>query len=110
VKPVPVSVNLVFALPAGTTVGEIEESAGGGFTMVTDADAAFVASARLVAVTVTVLGDGSIVGAVYSPVLLIVPKAELSPTDPFTDHETPALLPVTVAENWICSRRSTWTV
>jgi hypothetical protein len=72
-----------------------------GYTMVTVADAESAGLAMLVAVTVTVLGDGSVVGAVYRPVLLITPAVKLPPTDPFTDQETPSLPPVTVAVNWV---------
>jgi PP-loop superfamily ATP-utilizing enzyme len=54
-------------------VGEIELTTGAGFTRVTEAVADCVDSATLAAVTVTVLGDRSVVGAVYSPVLLITP-------------------------------------
>jgi hypothetical protein len=101
---------LVFPLPKGTTAGEIEESVGDGFTIVTVADADREGSDELAAVTVTVLGDGRDSGAVYSPALLITPKIELPPTVPFTDHETPALLPLTVAENWVCPISATCAV
>jgi hypothetical protein len=72
-NPVPVTVSVVFPLPAFTVAGEIALTTGPGFTRVTEADADCVASATLVAVTVTVLGEGSVLGAVYSPVLLITP-------------------------------------
>jgi hypothetical protein len=42
----------------------MELTTGAGFTMVTDAAADCVGSARLTAVTVTVFGTGSVVGAV----------------------------------------------
>jgi hypothetical protein len=62
--------------------------------MVTLAVAFLLASATLVAVTVTVCGPLSAAGAVYSPPLEIVPTAGL------TDHVTAVLLvPVTAAEN-----------
>jgi hypothetical protein len=44
----------------------------------------FVASAWLAAVTVTVAGDGRSAGAVYPPLLDIVPKAAFPPGTPFT--------------------------
>jgi hypothetical protein len=110
VKPVPVTVNCVFPLPTGTAAGEMEKSAGGGFVIVTDADADCAGLFELAAVTVTVLGDGSVVGAVYSPVLLITPNAKLPPAAPFTDHEMPPLPPLTVAENWICPMSATCAV
>ena len=62
--------------------------------MITLAVAVLLASAALVAVTVTVCGPLSAAGAVYSPPLEIVPTAGL------TDHVTAVLLvPVTAAEN-----------
>ena len=62
--------------------------------MVTLAVAVLLASATLVAVTVTVCGPLSVVGAVYSPPLEIVPAAGL------TDQVTFVLLvPVTAAVN-----------
>jgi hypothetical protein len=47
-----------------TVAGEMEVTVGGGFTMVTDADADCVGSATLAAVTVTVFGTGRLFGAV----------------------------------------------
>jgi hypothetical protein len=44
----------------------------------------FVPSAWLVAWMVTVAGDGRSAGAVYAPLLLIVPVAALPPGTPFT--------------------------
>jgi hypothetical protein len=76
---VPSTVNLALTLPRGTEVGETDTRTGGGFRIVTEADADCEGFAELVAVTVTVLGEGSVFGAVYSPVLLIVPKVELPP-------------------------------
>ena len=62
--------------------------------IVTLAVAVFVASATLVAVTVTVCGPLSAAGAVYNPPLEMVPTAGL------TDHVTAVLLvPVTAAAN-----------
>jgi hypothetical protein len=63
-NPTPFTVNLVLALPKGIVAGEIEETVGCGFTIVTVADADCAEFARLTAVTVTVLGDGRVVGAV----------------------------------------------
>lgn len=66
----------------------------------------FVASAMLVAVTVTVGGDGSAAGAVKTAVVTlfatIVPSVALPPAIPFTLHVTPFAglpVPVTVAVN-----------
>jgi hypothetical protein len=63
-NPVPVTVTFVLALPKAIVAGEIEEIAGCGFTIVTDADADCAELSTLTAVTVTVLGEGRIVGAV----------------------------------------------
>jgi hypothetical protein len=77
----------------------MEPTVGTGFTIVTGAVADCVGSATLAAVTVTVFGTGSALGAVYNPVLLITPTFAFPPAAPFTDHETPEALPLTVAEN-----------
>jgi hypothetical protein len=63
-KPVPVTVSVVFPLPALMVAGEMELSTGAGFTMVTDAAADCVGSVTLAALNVTVFGTGSVVGAV----------------------------------------------
>jgi hypothetical protein len=59
-------------------------------------------SSALLAVTVTVAGDGGADGAVYvaapAPVLAIVPIVELPPAIPFTLHVTPIfVVPETLA-------------
>jgi len=60
-------------------------------------------SATLVAVTVTCGGFGTVAGAVYSPVLLIVPRVEFPPTTPPALQVTAVLVgPVTVAVNCCC--------
>lgn len=71
-------------------------------TSVNDALPVTVASATLVAVTVTVCGLDTVAGAVYSPALVIVPTAGL------TDHCTPELVsPVTAAVNCnVCAPNS----
>ena len=64
---------------------------------VTAADADFVVSATLVAVTVC---EPAKVGAVYKPLELTVPAVELPPFTPSTDHVTDVFeLFVTVAVN-----------
>jgi len=50
---------------------------------VTAALSDFVPSARLVAVTVTVAGEGRSTGAVYTPLAEIVPTKALPPATPF---------------------------
>jgi hypothetical protein len=96
----------VWVCPSATLAdaGETELVAPQVIVIVALAD--LVLSATLVAVTVTVDGVGTVVGAVYSAVeeLLdaIVPSVELPPTTPFTLQVTSALsppLPVTVTEN-----------
>jgi len=68
--------------------------------MVTAALADFVLSAALVAVTVTLDGDGSLLGARYKPPLLTVPSVELPPEMPFTFQVTAVFeVFVTVAVN-----------
>src|SRR6266446_4662078 len=68
---------------------------GAPFT-VTDADADFVASACAVAVTVTCAGFGTVAGAVYSPLLEMVPLE----APPAMLHVTAVFdVPVTVAVN-----------
>jgi hypothetical protein len=64
VKPVPVTVSVVFPLPALMAAGEMLLTTGAGFTMVSDAAADCAGSATLAAVTVTVFGDGTTPGAV----------------------------------------------
>ena len=56
---------------------------GGGDTTVTVAEPNFVESVTEVAVTVTVAGLGTLVGAVYVPTELIVPQ--FAPLQPVPD-------------------------
>jgi len=52
------------------------------------------------AVTVTVAGLGMELGAVYNPLVLIVPAVELPPVAPFTCQDTAVfVVPVTVSKN-----------
>jgi hypothetical protein len=60
----PLMVNTVSPLPAVSAAGEIEEITGGGLRIVAMAEAERVGSAVLVAVTVSVLGEGGMGGAV----------------------------------------------
>jgi hypothetical protein len=58
-------------------------------------------SAALTALTVTVEGDGTLDGAVYRPVEVIVPTVELPPARPFASQVTWVLVePETFAVNW----------
>lgn len=64
------------------------------------AAADFVASAWLVAVTLTVAGEGKSAGAVNTPLALIVPVVAEPPATPFTFHVTLVLVVLlTVAVN-----------
>jgi hypothetical protein len=56
--------------------------------MVSWADALAEGTATEVAVTVTVAGDGTLVGAVYSPDVEIVPTVALPPATPLTAQVT----------------------
>ena len=68
--------------------------------MVTAADADLVGSDALVAVMVTVEGDGGVAGAVYSPVEEIVPQAVPLQPAPDTVQATAVFdVPVTEAAN-----------
>jgi len=71
--------------------------------MVTLADADFVLSACNIAVTVTVAGEGTTEGAVYSPEVSIVPDVAFPPLVPFTCQVTAALL-----VPWTIARKVIW--
>ncbi len=75
--------------PRDAVAGLIDIDGGGFRVMAADAD--FVGSPTLVAVTVTVCNEVILEGAVYNPAVLIVPTAGL------TDQTTPAVEFVTVA-------------
>ena len=84
---------VIIALPGVTTT----VTAG---RIVTVADALLVGSACEVAVTETFGGDGTVVGAVYKPLLLTVPHAEPEHPAPYTLQLTAVSVePVTVAVN-----------
>ena len=60
----------------------------------------FVVSAALTAVTENVAGEGTPFGALYSPLVLMVPNVEFPPVTPFTFHVTDLFVAlVTVAVN-----------
>ena len=94
---VTVAVNCWLAPGCRVTVkGEMVTAMGG--VMVTCALADLVASATLVAVTVTVAGEGAVAGGVYLPLASTVPRAGLPPATPLTLQATAVLLtPVTEA-------------
>jgi hypothetical protein len=67
---------------------------------VTEELADFVVSALLIAVTENVAGDGTLFGALYSPLVLMVPNVEPPPVTPFTFQVTDLFVVlVTVAVN-----------
>jgi hypothetical protein len=74
--------------PRFVEAGEMPVSVGVGFQRVTAAEADLVVFAALVAVTLTVLGEGRVPGAVYLPVESMVPRAALPPAVEFTDQAT----------------------
>ena len=97
-----VTVAVNCSVPLTETVPEVgdTETETAGVVMVTVVDADLVLSATLVAVTVTVFGDGAVAGAVYKPLAEIVPHAGPAQPAPVTVHVTAVLeLPVTVALN-----------
>src|SRR5438552_14136399 len=115
-------VTAVFALPVTVGVnaivwpgvnpprfGAIVTETFGAGVMVTLAVSDFVLSATEIAFTVTGFDAGTVVGAVKSPVALIVPAVELPPVTLFTCHVT-AVFDVfaTVAVN--CCVNLTWTL
>jgi len=96
----PVTVREKF--PVLVVVGLIPVITGVGFHSVTLLVPLAVASAALVAFTLTVFGFGKLAGAVYFPFASIVPAAPIPtfvpPFVPFTDHVTPVLdVPFTLA-------------
>jgi hypothetical protein len=77
-------------------------------SITTLADPLAPGAATLVAVTVTLAGDGRSPGAVYSPVFEIVPTVAFPPATPFTLHVTRvSVVPVTVAVNGCVAPRKT---
>jgi hypothetical protein len=98
--PVTLAVNGCWA-PA-TRVAEVGlmVTVTGGAVSVTVAWAFLVVSACETAKTVTDAGFGSVCGAVYTPVVLMVPIIASPPGSPFTCQVTAVLVePVTVAVN-----------
>jgi hypothetical protein len=97
----PVTVAVNFRLPPVVTVaevGEIDTEIADCINTLADPD--FVGSAVEVARTVTSAGFGTALGAVYSPVEVIVPHAAPLQPVPLTLHVTPGeVVPVTFATN-----------
>ena len=90
-------------VPLSATVAVFGATATAIFTICTLALADLVESAAEVAVTVTVAGLGGVAGAVYNPLVEMLPQAAPLQPDPATDHVTAVLLVlVTVAVNcWV---------
>jgi hypothetical protein len=65
---------------------------------VTVACADLVVSARLVALTVTCIAATILAGALYNPLVDIVPTAEFPPATPFTFQVTPTFAAPLTAE------------
>src|SRR5207302_4834143 len=108
--PVTVGVNvIVWPGVNPPRFGAIVTETFGAGVMVTLAVSDFALSATEIAFTVTGFGAGTVVGAVKSPVALIVPVVELPPVTLFTCHVT-AVFDVfaTVAVN--CCVNPTWTL
>ena len=81
-----------------TVAGEIDTPTGGRIVKVAEPD--FVESATEVAVTDTCAGFGTADGAVYRPLVEIVPHVEPLQPLPATVHDTAVLVvPVTAAVN-----------
>jgi hypothetical protein len=86
--------------PGAIVFGLTAVSTGTGFSSVSALVPVFVVSAALVAVTVIVFGVGKFTGAVYNPVVSMVPVVAFPPATAFTDHVTLVLaFPVTAAAN-----------
>jgi hypothetical protein len=85
------------ALPGDVVCGR-GSAAEGTVTIRTEAVPKAVESAWEIALTTTVAGDGTAVGAEYKPEVETVPNVALPPVTPFTCQVTALLLvPVTVA-------------
>lgn len=86
-------------LPRLVEAGEMPESVGVGLRRVTALEEDLEVSAELVAVMVTVFGEGRVAGAAYLPEESMVPRAEEPPVVELTAQVTDVLEePVTVAE------------
>jgi hypothetical protein len=86
-EPVTVAVNCCVPLVSTFAVVGLIATAMTA-TIVTVAEADFVGSAALVAVTLTVFGAGATAGAVYKPAAVIVPQAAPEQPAPVTVQVT----------------------
>ena len=72
--------------PTGICAGETLLICGIGFHTATELEPLTVAFAVSIAEIVIVSGEGSVAGAVYTPLVEIVPTVAFPPATPFTDH------------------------
>jgi len=85
--------------PTGTDVGEVLHNSTGGWVIVMVTAPNLLASAVLVACTVTTLAIGTVMGALKRPLVETVPKLEFPPMTPFTDQLTVVTAKGTYAVN-----------
>jgi hypothetical protein len=100
---VPVTLAVKSCVPAAGTealVGLMLNKTATAATIVTLAEADLVGSATLVAITVTVAGEGTLAGGTYSPLTEIVPHAAPMQAAPPTTQVTAVFeVPVTFPTN-----------
>jgi hypothetical protein len=103
-EPVTLALNCFCALtPTSAVVGEIEIPTAPPELMVTVADPDLVGSDNKVAVTATIAGLGTLLGAVYRPLALMAPQEDpLHPLPDTLQISTGAQSPFTVALNCNC--------
>jgi len=80
---------IVTEVPTTPDVGLKLVMLGTAAVTVTRAEAVFVGSATDTAVTLNVAGEGTDAGAVYSPLVVTVPKVGVPPVTPLTCQEAP---------------------
>src|SRR5580700_2159261 len=101
----PFSICRTIVWPALADVGVMDAKTAGAKTFAV-ASPSIPGVCILVAVIVMFFGFDTVVGAVYNPLLLIVPAVLFPPTAPFTDQVTAELqapVPATCAvNNWVC--------
>jgi hypothetical protein len=95
-----VATNVCCPPEVTVTVAGVTTTGSPEFVMVTLAEPILVVSDVKIAETVTLLGVGTTAGAVYKPLVSMVPNVALPPLTPLTCHVTAVLLvPVTVEVN-----------
>lgn len=109
---VPVTVALNCCCPfttSGAKAGETVTPTFGCAWIVTEAFPGFAVTKTAMAVTVTLLGLGTLAGAVYKPEAVIVPQVMPLHPAPVTFQITNVGVPAIAAENWTCEPGLTWT-